>query len=136
MVSLTNSAHEHELIFKNYLLIPSLCDIFIQMKTEKFVKPREPIDFAHYRSKCNLTKSGFLVLEVRKHFEDSSSDTILQTIPLNKQLSFEVASFPSSNSVLLNQSLSASNNYCKFPLLNRNSIKMITSPSITPRSTR
>ena len=34
------------------------------MKTDKFVKPREPIDFAAYKSKLVLTKSGFDFLEV------------------------------------------------------------------------
>ena len=34
------------------------------MKTDKFVKPREPIDFAAYKSKLTLTRSGFEYLEV------------------------------------------------------------------------
>lgn len=38
--------------------------ILHQNKTDKFVKPREPIDFAAYKSKLVLTKSGYDFLEV------------------------------------------------------------------------
>ena len=79
VVSVTNSTHNSKLMLKDHILIPESCDNQTQMKTEKFVKPREPIDFAHYRSKCNLTKSGFLVLEVSGYFADSSLETIHQT---------------------------------------------------------
>lgn len=39
-----------------------------QMKTDKFVKPREPIDFAAYKSKLTLTRSGFDYLEVTNDY--------------------------------------------------------------------
>lgn len=41
------------------------------MKSDKFVKPREPIDFAAYKSKLTLTKAGYDALEVNKQFASS-----------------------------------------------------------------
>lgn len=49
------------------LLVKTLLSLWnnaLQTKSDKFVKPREPIDFAAYKSKLTLTKSGYDYLEV------------------------------------------------------------------------